>query len=508
MLTLASKTIGNALAGVIGFAWPIFLALASMPYIVHKLGNEAYGVLALVTSVLGFFAFLDLGVTNASVKYIAEAHARNDINEINKIIGSSLVVYLAAGTCGAVIIATMTNTLVQNILKIPVAYRVESTFAFYLAACGFSLNMVLGVFAAIPKAVQRYDVATAVNIAITTLLTAMTLLILYFGGGLKEVVLLNFCSSLLSLAVYLVVAKKLLRDISFRLCCDMAMLMKLFKFGAFTLLVMISSAVLFQMDRLLIGSFVGSAAVTFYAVPASVATRIHSVIAHLMGVVFPLGSELHSLGRKDKLRELYLKASKYALIFSISLAVPLIVLSSKIMRYWMGPEYGVTSGKILALLALSSLFSAQTIVPSCILDGMGKPRANALFAVLSAISNIILCLLLIPRFGVVGAAFANISNILLVALYLVIVDRKILRIGAGRILNEIWLRPSLAAIVQAVLAYLLVPVVGSVASLILVLFVSVFAYYLLAYVFRVFNEEDTTLFKDYVRLKTKGLLPL
>lgn len=503
-MTLANKTIGNALSGVVGFAWPILLALVSMPYIVHKLGNEAYGVLALVTSVLGFFAFLDLGVTNASVKYMAEAYAQDDVEKINKIVGSSLVVYLIAGGTGSCIIALMTNTLVQRILKIPAGYIADSTFAFYIASCGFLLNMVLGVFAAVPKAVQRYDVATKVNIVISTSLTLLTVLTLYLGYGLREVVVLNFFSSLASLAVYMFVAKILVRNISIRLSLDPATFRKLFAFGAYSLLVMISSAFLFQLDRLMIGSFAGAAQVAFYVVPASIALRIHGFIASIMGVVFPLCSELHATGQQGKLRELYLKASKYAFILGLSIAMPVVVLSSQIMKFWMGSEFAAKSSLVLAVLSVSSLLASLTVIPSFLLDGIGKPRVNAFFAVLSAVMNIVLCFLLIPRYGVNGAAFAGLTNGVLVAFYLVTVDKKILHIGLPRIVADIWSKPFAASLVQgAVTFFLIAPVVSGITTLIAGLAGSVVLFYLLTLLFKALDKNDLEQFKRFVQSKVK-----
>jgi len=48
----------------------------------------------------------------------------------------------------------------------------------------------------------------------------------------------------------------------------------------------------------MIGTFVGAAAVTYYVIPSSIATRVIGLIANLMGVVFPLVSDLHSRGEK------------------------------------------------------------------------------------------------------------------------------------------------------------------------------------------------------------------
>lgn len=506
-MTLANKTIGNAFAGVIGFVWPILLALVCMPYIVHKLGNEAYGILALVTSVLGFFAFLDLGVTSASVKYMAEAYAKDNVENINKIIGSSLSVYFVVGGIGSCIIALMTNTLVGWILKIPVGYIADSTFAFYVASCGFLMNMILGVFAAVPRAVQRYDVATKINIIVSTSLTLLTVLVLYFGYGLREVVILNFFTSFVSLIIYMVIAKRLVKDLSIKFCFDLATFKKLFSFGFYSLLVVISSTILFQLDRLLIGTFAGAAQVAYYVVPASIAMRISGFVGNVMGVVFPLCSELHSTGQKDKLRGLYLRASKYALMLSISITTPLVVLSTQVMKYWMGYEYGFNSSLVLVFLSISSFFASMSTIPAFLLDGIGKPRVNAFFAVQSAVMNISLCLLLIPRYGVNGAAFAGLANGLVVFLYLVTVDKKILHIGLLRIFTDIWARPLAAALVQGALtAFFVAQFISGVATLVLGLVVSFGLFCLASLLFKAFNEEDMRQFHGFIQAKISAKL--
>lgn len=502
-MSLAQKTIGNALAGVIGFVWPILLSLFSLPYIVNKLGNDSYGVLAVVTSVLGFLAFLDLGVTSASVKYVAEAMATEDTDEINRIVGSSLVLYIVTGGAGALLLSAMATMLVERFLKIPASCRPDAVFAFYVAAGGFFVNMVLGVFASIPKAVQRFRIITKVNIFVTSALTLGTIAVLSLGYGLREVIILNFMSSLASLAVYFVVDKRLIRGISFRPHFHAGVFRKLFSFGMYSLIVVISSAVLYQLDRLMIASFAGAAEVAFYVVPSSIALRISSFVASMMGVVFPLSSELYMTGQTAKLQNLYLRGSKYALMIGVSLVVPLCLLSTEIMHYWMGGTFGTKSGPILACLAVSSFFASLTAIPALLLDGVGKPRANAFFALLSAVFNVSLCLLLIPRLGVMGAAYASLANGIIVAMYLVTVDKKILHIGLGRIVKEVWRRPLMAAFCQGLFtAFVLAPHVSGIVSLLMVLALSCLSFYAVAIVVKAVTMEEIGQFRSAVTVRT------
>jgi len=49
----------NVFYNFISQSWFLILAFITIPYIVRKLGTDAYGILSLVGVVLGYFAFLN-----------------------------------------------------------------------------------------------------------------------------------------------------------------------------------------------------------------------------------------------------------------------------------------------------------------------------------------------------------------------------------------------------------------------------------------------------------------
>jgi len=99
--------------------WFLILALVATPYIVHKLGTDAYGVLSIVGVAIGYFGFLDLGLGQAVIKYVSEYYAKKDYDTIRKIIGTAIPVYFLMGFVGATVIASLTGLLVTRVLKIP-----------------------------------------------------------------------------------------------------------------------------------------------------------------------------------------------------------------------------------------------------------------------------------------------------------------------------------------------------------------------------------------------------
>ena len=69
------RSVWNVLANwaslVVGTVVSLFLS----PYIVHTLGDTAYGVWVLVGSLVGYLGLLDLGTRGAVTKYVATYHA-------------------------------------------------------------------------------------------------------------------------------------------------------------------------------------------------------------------------------------------------------------------------------------------------------------------------------------------------------------------------------------------------------------------------------------------------
>jgi len=157
-LSLAYRTINNSLFNFLGWLWPIGLSLLATPYIVHHLGKDAYGILALVIAVLGYFALLDLGLSTATVKYIAEYHAVGNQKMLQKVISSNLLIFIVIGIGGGTLLAGVTPFLVNNVLRVPPSLADVAEFAFYIGAVGFLFTMMLGVLTAIPNALQRYDI--------------------------------------------------------------------------------------------------------------------------------------------------------------------------------------------------------------------------------------------------------------------------------------------------------------------------------------------------------------
>lgn len=450
-MELRRNIIKNSIFSVLEFSWPILTSLLATPYIVHKLGTDAYGILAIVSVTLGFFGVLDLGLTGAAIKYVAEYYEKKDIKSINKILGSTIMAYFVIGAVVASVIILSTNFLV-SLLKIPASFIEVTKFAFYLAAFGFMLNLILGIFASIPKAIQRYDISTKISIFIGTLSVLVTVGLLHFGYWLRELVISGFVISIVCVVIYYLIDKKLLPELKIEFSFDFKLFKKLLSFGSFFLLSSLSAVILFHLDKFIIGSILGISVVSFYVIPGGIAQKIQGFVNSAATIAFPVSSSMTVEEDKEKLHKLYSEGNRIILILATMLSVPLIIFADKFLFFWIGEEFALRSGTVMMILSATYFFLCIAAVPWAIALGSGRSKINAFFAFFTAFLNILFLIFMIKPWGIVGAAWAYfLSAIISTPMMIGYIERKVLKLSGFRFW-AIFTKISIVAVLQAILS--------------------------------------------------------
>lgn len=443
-MSRGSPVVRNVALNFLAQVWFLVLPLVTSPYIVHKLGVEAFGVLSLATAIVGYLAVLDLGMGTATIKYIADYYAVRDFPSISKVIGTSIVIYSGLGFVGTVLIAGLADLVVTRVLQVPSGLVSVTLFVFYVSSVGFLLNMPLTVFSAIPSALQRFDILVRQNIAFGTASILGQVLLLALGYSLKALVCLNVIIGVIGILVFVLISRRLLPGVSFWPTFDGPTAKRILSFSALKVVSVLSGQIVFQLDKLLVGVFLPLASVSYYVVPLSLAQRMHGVIPNVTTAVFPAISEFRT--DRERLTDLYFRASKAVLFLVLPIAVALAVFAEKVLAFWMGAEFAVQGSVALQLMALAFLLSSLAAVPGVFAEALGRPGIPALFAAVSAILNLGLVLLFIPRWGISGPALALIVNGIVVApLFIHHVNRKLLDVRSLALVRMSYLRPLLVA---------------------------------------------------------------
>jgi O-antigen/teichoic acid export membrane protein len=429
----------NAFSNLLGAVIPALVALGTVPLVVKGLGDANYGVYSLVTAIVGYFAVIDINVTAGSVKYIAEFNANKDQERIDETVFFGLSVYALLGLIGGIGLYFGAHFLVTRVFSVPASLVGEAVATLKLAALGFFLGQLQSYLNSIPQSLMRYDIASRIEMVFGTFVPLLTVAVLMLGYGLFEVILLRVIASAVNCVVLWRCIRRLLPDLAWRRP-GAEIRRELLGFSAYSFLSRFATLSYAYADKLIIGALVGVTGLAYFTVASTLANRILGLTYRLSGVFFPAASALAARGELERLRTLYLKASRYVVFINASVLVLVAVFSYQILYYWMNPQFARAGQAVLAVMALSQFIDSLTSLPSLVNDGMGHPRFSGMFALARAAFGLVVVWLGVDGWGIAGAAWGHlIASSLLTCAFLVVVHGRTVPAGLGDLARQAYL---------------------------------------------------------------------
>jgi O-antigen/teichoic acid export membrane protein len=481
----------NALYNFGSQIWLTLIALVATPYVVHQLGVDGYGLYALVLTVVGYFAFLDLGLSVATVKYLSEYHGRESDDVIRRLIGTTVALYLVLGALGGAVVALSASWLVANVLAVPQDFESLARTSLWIVAAGLALNLPAVAFISVPVALQRMDITGRRNALVGTATTLGTVFVLWLGYGLEEVLVVHVGVGFAATLSWIVTARRLLPATRLTPRFDGAMLRRLTRFGSLKFLQHATTHSILHLDKLLLAALASLSAVGYYAVPLHLAQRILYAVGNVANAAFPAASALHGREDVERLSELYLRAAKLVALLVFPAASMLFLFSHPLLEFWIGRDFAAEASIPLKILAVGYLALSFTTIPAITADAADRPAISAIFSVAGLAINLALSLALIPHYGATGAAVSTTVNACIIGPGLVyVVQTRVLPLRLRDLVRRSLARPAVAAALSWPLMAFLAGRVDGLASLIAGLLVSFAAYLGLSVMLRTYDARD------------------
>ena len=421
------------------------IAFLTTPFYVYKLGLEGYGIYALFGGIVGYYGLLDLGLGQGVIKYVAKFKAINDDRSLNLSINSALWVQLFSGIMGTLVLIIFADNILF-LLNISDKYFYDAKLGLIASAIGFFFTMLTGTIRSALMGLQRYDLTSLIGVASNLFLNSVLVIFLVLGYGLREILLINASFGFVLFAIYLVPFYKLFPGLKPFSAFEYSNFLELLQFSIYIFLFKITALFNNQIVRFFISMFAGPAAVTLYVVPMKIISALGGLINNITVVLFPYTSELESLGLGSKIKNLYLKSSRYLITFSTPIYLFVCLFSFEIMAVWMGENFANSSSLITSLLALSYLLSSFTMVPANIVLGMGHSKIIAFFSIVVFVLGTIIIIPATYYWGVTGTACGMLITQIEGPVFIAFVTRKYLDTKIKEFLRQTFLFPLIASV--------------------------------------------------------------
>jgi O-antigen/teichoic acid export membrane protein len=463
--------------------WPIALHFFTTPYVVTKLGTDAYGVYAFIFIVLGYFVFLDFGLSKAVIKFVAESAGNNDKERARSIVITALAFYLFIGIIGSIFLYLISGWLVTSVLNIPSKLLTDAIFAFQISATIFFSSMLLQVLIAVPKALARFDLSGKIEITIVTVQTLGPVITITAGGSLKEIAIVIAITTFVTMVLSAIIAIRLLPLWPLKSGYKLHILKLLLKFGGIVatngILIMLSS----RINGFILGIFHPISSFAYYSIAENISSKISNLPRSINETIFPAFSHLGSIGRQDLLKSLFIRSTRYIVLITIPFFILFLVYADKFLEYWLGIEFAEKGAMALQILGAAHLVSFWAYSSVAAARGLNRPDIPLKWEAIIASINFFLCITLTPQYGILGVAIAwSVHRIIVIPLAIRYVGTKIICLSGKIILRECFVNPIFIGVVFFIIAYAARPVVNSMLMLISFMAMLTLLYYFFSYV--------------------------
>src|SRR5579862_326288 len=411
---LARNTVWN----LAGNGAPLIVAVFSIPILIRGLGKDRFGVLTLAWALIGYASLFDIGLGRALTQVVAKKLGVGEEREVPMIVWTSLMLMLALGVLGALVIAAISPWLVHRLLKIPETLQLETLRSFYLLAVSIPMVIIAAGLRGLLEAHQRFDLVTYLRIPLGVFTFAGPLLVLPFSRRLTPVVAIlvvgRFGGCIASYWQCLRVAPELHRGIAWHMPSAVSLL----RFGGWMTIGNIVGPLMMYMDRFVVGALVSATAVAYYATPFEIVTKFLILSSAISTVMFPAFS-LSGVAAPSRSSLLYRRALRYMVIVMLPTTVVLVVVAKQGLSFWLGAEFGVQSYRVAQLILVGTCALAIESVPFVLIQGLGRPHIPALLNLAEIPFYALGLYVLVLKFGIIGAALAWASRAVVDAFLLI-----------------------------------------------------------------------------------------
>ena len=405
-MTLKAKALQNISSSWFGLATNLAVGFLLSPFILHHLGDDAFGLWVLVFSLTGYYGLFDFGIRSSIVRYVAQFKAAGEKDSLSRYINTSLCTYGGIGL--VLLIVTIAGSFyVTSLFRIPPPLHWSARILFLVVGAAVAVGFPLSVFAGVLEGLQKFNWLSLTQAGYNVIRALLIVVALRRGGGLLTIALISMILNLCTYAVYFAVVQRELAVKYALRYVDRASFRKMASYGSITFVAIIASQIRFYSDATVIGIFVGSAAITYFSIGSKLVAYSSNITQGMAQIFTPMSSHYNATGEMERLRLILVKGNRACALVVFPISATLIILGKSVIEVWVGAKYVPIAYAVLVLLIVSdSSQMAQSASPK-ILYGMARHRTIAFVWLAEAAVNLTLSILLLRRYGVIGVAIGT-----------------------------------------------------------------------------------------------------
>lgn len=393
---LSSQLRINMASSVATHCVNIVVLAVTYPVYLHYLGYETYGIWLALGAVLAFARLSDLGMAQAVTKLVAEDLGKGSAQTVQQYVATAILVLSVAAGVTLTVILIFRFPIISVFKFTEENARIALWLLPYIALLSI-YAVIVQVVTATLSGLGRMDLSSYTETVRRIVLLLVVVPLLYFGHGLKGLLIATACSHLVKHLLSLLLIRRI---VHFRLMRLGNISSHCFKklLGIGPGLVGGSAVRMLGMpfNKFMLARFAGVESLPVFDIAYRGSFQIHGMLNAAFRALMPEVSRISSEKSTDainRIRVLMRRAQHLILFWAAPLYAILFFLAEPLLRVWLGKSFVDTIPLTFRIVFIGSFINLLLVPAYHLLIGMGKMKLVFMFPFITWLSNAVLVLI-------------------------------------------------------------------------------------------------------------------
>lgn len=332
--------------------------IAIAPLMIGRLGPEAFAIFAVVGPVAGFATLLDLGVSTAVTKFVAEFTASGERARLSSILAAATLIFSAIAVVVAGLLITLAPLLVRA-LGVPASLRADALSAFRFSGEIAAVSLLSGLARAAIRGRERFQLLASTSLAGVVLNLGAIVAVLLAGGGLADIFLVSVLTAAAMLVVNVVLSRRCVPEMTWTVRgARRAEIVMLFGFSGSVFMAASADQLTNKTDEIVIAGVRSLSEVTPFVLARRLVEPCQMLARQFAELLMPTAARLAGSGDRAAVGSLVIMGTRVALALALPFAIGASVFSRELLTAWVGPAQAGHHGIVVIMSVASVLLVA------------------------------------------------------------------------------------------------------------------------------------------------------
>ncbi|MFO8068225.1 MAG: MATE family efflux transporter [Bacteroidales bacterium] len=376
-----TKIAKNSLILYIRLIITTFVGLYISRILLTELGDDNYGLYAVVGGVVSMMGFLRSTLNTTTYRFVAVELGKGNKDKVNKIFNSSLTIFLLLGFLLVIIGETVGAWYVKTHLNIEAEKVNDALFVLHFVIASTFFSILIIPFQGLITAQENFLARASIETTRSLIHLGFVFFLIYYSGSkLRAYAIIMMIVNFLALSFFVFYSKwKYKKIVNWKINKDIKLYKEMLSFSVWMILGSFARMAERQGGAIIINLFFGTVLNAAFGLASRIYNYMMTFVRNISQAAMPQIMKNHGAGNNRRSVNLVHAISKYSYFILFLVATPVALLIDPILELWLDdvPQYT----KAFAILMLvNGLVSVTGNGFGGAIQATGKIRLNQILS--------------------------------------------------------------------------------------------------------------------------------